>query len=61
MLKARVFPNYKYMYMIRSLSLLLTHVVCMETYIIMSITSGLRKTGYDVDFIVGVGCYYFHA
>ena len=62
MLKERVFPNYKN----RSesfdcaLSSLLTHVVCMKTYIITFSPQWLRKTGFDINVMVGLGCCCFH-
>ena len=62
MLKARVFHHYKNMTesFDFALSLLLTHVVCMKPTLSCLIVNGLRNTGFDVDFVVGLGCYCFH-
>ena len=43
-----------------ALSLLLTHVICMKPTLSCLIVSGLCKTYFDVDVIVGLGCYCFH-
>ena len=61
MLKAPVFPNYKNMIRIISFCIVLTANTCIlhenQHY---HMVSGLRKTGYDIDVTVGVGCYCFH-
>ena len=62
MLKARVFPDYKNMTRIIHFCIVLTANTCSlhENQHHHVIVNGLRKTGYEVDVTVGVGCYCFH-